>query len=46
MSTKLQAVKMAVQAGITGFIASGLEPGVLRAIMSGEPIGTHFPTTE
>jgi glutamate 5-kinase len=46
MITKLQAVKMAVQSGITGFIASGYEPGVLRAIVTGQPAGTHFPVKE
>lgn len=46
MITKLQAVKLAVQSGIPGFIASGLEPGVLRAILTGQAIGTHFPTKE
>jgi glutamate 5-kinase len=46
MITKLQAVKMAVQSGIAGFIASGYEPGILRAIISGQPIGTHFLTKE
>jgi glutamate 5-kinase len=46
MISKLQAVKMAVQSGITGFIASGYEPGVLKAIASGQPIGTHFLTKE
>jgi glutamate 5-kinase len=44
MTTKLQAVKVAVQSGIAGFIASGYEPGVLRAIVAGRPTGTHFPT--
>ena len=44
MTTKLQAVKMAVQSGITGFIASGYEPGVLQAIVTGQAIGTHFFT--
>jgi glutamate 5-kinase len=43
MQTKLQAVKMAGQSGIPGFIASGLEPGVLRAIMAGQTVGTYFP---
>jgi glutamate 5-kinase len=46
MVTKLQAVKLAVQSGIPGFIASGLEPGVLRAILAGQPTGTHFPTKQ
>jgi glutamate 5-kinase len=46
MVTKLQAVKLAVQSGIPGFIASGLEPGVLRAILAGQPTGTHFLTKE
>src|SRR6516164_3503554 len=44
MITKLQAVKIAVQSGIPGYIASGLKPGMLRAIVTGQPAGTHFPT--
>lgn len=44
MITKLQAVKIAVQSGIPGYIASGLKPGVLRAIVTGQPAGTHFLT--
>jgi len=46
MITKLQAVKIAVQSGIPGYIASGLKPGMLRAIVTGQPAGTHFPTEE
>ena len=46
MVTKLQAVKLAVQSGIPAFVASGLEPGVLQAILTGQPIGTHFHTKE
>jgi glutamate 5-kinase len=46
MMTKLQAVKLAVQSGIPGFIASGFEPGVLQAIVSGQPTGTYFPTQD
>ena len=44
MVTKLQAVQLAVKAGIPVNIASGRKPGLLKAIVAGERIGTHFPT--
>jgi glutamate 5-kinase len=44
MVTKLQAVQLAVNAGIPVNIASGRKPGVLNAIVAGQKVGTHFPT--
>jgi glutamate 5-kinase len=46
MITKLQAAKIALQAGIPSAIASGLEPGVLAATLAGKPIGTKFPASK
>jgi glutamate 5-kinase len=43
MVTKLQAVKMATGAGIPTVIASGKQPGILSAAISGGPVGTRFP---
>ena len=43
MVTKLQAVQLAVNAGIQVNIASGRKPGLLKAIVAGQNIGTHFP---
>jgi glutamate 5-kinase len=42
MVTKLQAAKVALQAGIPGVIASGLVPGVISAVIAGKPAGTQF----
>jgi glutamate 5-kinase len=42
MVTKLQAAKVALQAGIPGVIASGLVPGVISAAVAGKPVGTQF----
>ena len=42
MVTKLQAAKVAVQAGIPGVIASGLIPGVISAVIAGKTVGTQF----
>lgn len=44
MVTKLQAVQLAVKAGISVNIASGRKPGLLKRIVAGERIGTHFPS--
>ena len=41
MVTKLQAARMAFQAGIPSVIASGFEPGVISAAVAGQPIGTE-----
>lgn len=43
MITKLQAVKMATEAGIPSVIASGLRPRILSAAINGGPVGTRFP---
>jgi glutamate 5-kinase len=42
MATKLQAARKAAASGLPMIIASGREPGVLRRILAGEPIGTYF----
>jgi glutamate 5-kinase len=42
MVTKLQAAKMAFQAGIPSVIASGFDLGVISAAVEGKPIGTHI----
>ncbi len=42
MTTKLQAVKRAVEAGIPAVIANGRTPGLLERIVAGEEIGTRF----
>ncbi len=46
MYTKIQAAKIAVNAGVTMVIASGALEGVVRNILSGEKIGTIFPAKE
>ena len=43
MATKLEAVKLAVNAGIETVIASGRRPGEIAAILAGNPAGTRFP---
>ena len=42
MVTKLQAAQKAVAAGIAMVIADGRRPGVLSALLAGEPVGTYF----
>jgi glutamate 5-kinase len=47
MVTKLQAAQKAMAAGIPMIIADGRRPGVLRALLGGEPLGTYFrPRTD
>jgi len=43
MSSKLQAVKTAVNAGISTWIISGRKPAQVRAAIQGNGAGTHFP---
>jgi len=43
MATKLEAVKLAVHAGIQTVIASGRRPGEIAAILAGKRAGTRFP---
>jgi len=43
MVTKLQAVQLAVNAGIPVSIASGRKPGLISAIVAGERVGMQFP---
>ncbi len=42
MATKLQAVRIAVEAGVEAVIANGRKPGLLERIVRGEMIGTRF----
>ena len=42
MTTKLQAVKRAVEAGIPAVIANGRTPGLLERIVAGDAVGTRF----
>ncbi len=46
MASKLQAVKLAVEAGISTYIASGMEPGRIAAAVAGKKIGTRFVARE
>ncbi len=43
MATKIEAAKIATAAGVTMFIASGSQNGVVRDILQGEDYGTVFP---
>ena len=42
MVSKLQAVKLAVEAGISTYIASGRKAGRIAAIVAGKGVGTRF----
>jgi glutamate 5-kinase len=42
MVSKLQAVRLAVDAGITTYIAHGRMPGQIGAVVSGESVGSKF----
>jgi glutamate 5-kinase len=42
MISKLQAVEMAVDAGITTVIINGRRPDLIGAVAAGKPAGTHF----
>lgn len=42
MLTKLEAAQKATASGIPMVIASGREPGTLRRLFKGEPVGTYF----
>ncbi|MEQ1854605.1 MAG: glutamate 5-kinase, partial [Chthoniobacteraceae bacterium] len=43
MSTKLQAVRAAVEAGIPTVVASGRKAGQITRAAAGKPAGTYFP---
>lgn len=43
MATKIEAAKIATAAGVTMFIASGGENGMISRIIDGDDIGTVFP---
>ncbi len=42
MISKLEAVKMAVDAGITTIIINGRRPDLIGAVVAGEKAGTRF----
>ena len=42
MISKLQAVKLAIDAGIATHIASGMKPRQIAAILAGRRAGTRF----
>ena len=42
MASKLDAVRLAISAGIPAVIANGRTPGLLARIVNGEPVGTRF----
>lgn len=42
MASKLEAARLATKAGENVIIASGRQPGALRRILAGEPVGTLF----
>lgn len=46
MQTKIEAAKIAQNAGVTMVIARGNEDGTIRSILRGEEIGTLFPARE
>ena len=46
MQTKIEAAKIAQNAGVTMVIARGDEDGIVRSILRGEEIGTLFPARE
>lgn len=43
MASKLSAVRMATQAGVSVVIAGGKTPGIIEQILSGRFTGTYFP---
>ena len=46
MESKVRAASRAAENGITAVIASGAKPGVLAALLSGDPLGTRFEAVE
>jgi glutamate 5-kinase len=40
--TKLQAAKVALEAGIPSVIASGFQPGIVAGAAAGKPAGTRI----
>ncbi len=45
MSSKLESVRIALEAGKQAVIANGRTPQVLTRLLAGEALGTHFGTT-
>ena len=46
MHTKIEAAKIAVNAGVTMLIAAGDRAGVLRDVLEGQAVGSIFPARE
>jgi len=46
MVTKLEAVRLALAAGIPAVIANGRKPSKIAGIAAGKPLGTRFPVPE
>ena len=46
MATKIEAAKIAVNAGATFVIAPSAKDDVISAVLAGEPVGTVFPAKE
>jgi glutamate 5-kinase len=42
MASKLDAIKIAVQSGVSAVIANGFEPGTIGKVLGGENVGTLF----
>ena len=42
MATKINAAKIATEAGVDMVIMNGRDPEQLYALFDGEPVGTHF----
>jgi len=42
MSSKLEAIKVAIQSGVPAVIANGVEPGTIGKVLAGEDVGTLF----
>jgi glutamate 5-kinase len=46
MASKVRAARQAAEGGIAAHVASGTNPGVLAAVLAGEPAGTRFEPAE
>ncbi len=45
MTTKLEAARLATASGVDTFMASGQKPDIIQRLVSGESVGTFFPTS-
>jgi glutamate 5-kinase len=43
MESKIQAARIATEAGEAALIVDGRDPDIIRKVMAGEPVGTLFP---